>query len=69
MEWLPPSLENLRISGCVAYAHIRQGKLKPRALKCMFLGYPQGVKGFKLWCMEARHPWVIKIRDVVFRET
>lgn len=65
----PPSLKILRTFGCVAYAHIRQGKLKPRALKCMFLGYPQGVKGFKLWCMEARHPWVIKIRDVVFRET
>lgn len=42
-----PNLSNLRIFGCVAYAHINQGKLEPRALKCMFLGYPKGVKGFR----------------------
>lgn len=42
----PPSLKILRTFGCVAYAHIRQGKLERRALKCMFLGYPDtlGIK-------------------------
>lgn len=65
----PPSLENLRVFGCVAYAHINQGKLDPRALKCMFLGYPQGVKGFRLWCMEKGQPRVLISRDVVFRES
>ncbi|KAH9734079.1 hypothetical protein KPL71_017263 [Citrus sinensis] len=39
----------LRIFGCIAYAHVKQGKLEPRALKCMFLGYPEGVKGHRLW--------------------
>nr|GFC12816.1 retrovirus-related Pol polyprotein from transposon TNT 1-94 [Tanacetum cinerariifolium] len=31
--------------GCVAYSHVQQGKLKPRAVKCVLLGYPEGVKG------------------------
>ncbi|KAH9649066.1 hypothetical protein KPL70_025842 [Citrus sinensis] len=34
----------LRIFYCTAYAHVKQGKLEPRALKCRFLGYPEGVK-------------------------
>nr|GEZ11179.1 zinc finger, CCHC-type [Tanacetum cinerariifolium] len=28
----------LRIFGCVAYSHVNQGKLKPRTIKCIFLG-------------------------------
>ena len=45
----PPKFDNLRVFGCVAYAHQKQGKLDPRAKKCMFIGYPEGVKGYKLW--------------------
>lgn len=48
----PPNLNNLRVFGCVAYAHSREGKLDHRAKKCLFLGYPHGVKGYRLWCME-----------------
>ena len=53
----------------MAYGHIRQGKLKQRDLKCMFLGYPQGVKGYRLWCMEKVQPQVLISKDVVFRES
>ena len=42
----PPKLENLRVFGCVGYVHQNQGKLKPRAVKCMFIGFVEGVKGF-----------------------
>ncbi|GKD99981.1 retrotransposon protein, putative, ty1-copia subclass [Tanacetum coccineum] len=45
----PANYEMLRIFGCVAYSHVNQGKLKPRAIKCIFLGYPDGVKGYRLW--------------------
>ena len=54
--WLghPANHENLRIFGCVAYAHVKQGKIEPRAKKCMFLGYPEKVKDYKLWCLLRR---------------
>ena len=43
-----PNFNHLRVFGCVTYAHVSQGKLEPRARKCMFLGYPDSVKGYKL---------------------
>ncbi|KAK3031474.1 hypothetical protein RJ639_035509 [Escallonia herrerae] len=45
---------NLRIFGCPTYAHVNDGKLKPRANKCIFLGYASGVKGYRLWCFDSR---------------
>lgn len=42
----------LEIFGCRAYAHCKQGKLDPRALNCVMIGYEQGVKGYRLWCTE-----------------
>lgn len=64
-----PNYSHLRVFGCRAYAHIRQDKLEPRALKCVMLGYPQGVKGYKLWCTEPEMGKVIISRSVVFNET
>ncbi|CAM8876608.1 unnamed protein product [Rhodiola kirilowii] len=58
----------LKVFGCAAYAHVRQDKLEPRALKCVFLGYPYGVKGYKLWCLEKNHKKTFISRDVVFNE-
>ena len=65
----PPSLKQLKVFGCVAYAHIRQDKLEPRAVKCIFLGYPEEVKGYKLWCLEAGFKRCLVSRDVVFNES
>ena len=59
---------DLKIFGCPAFAHIKQGKLEPRALKCVFLGYPEGVKGYRLWCTDLKPPRCIVSRDVVFNE-
>ena len=45
---VPHDYKNLKVFG-LAYAHVSQGQLEPRAKKCMFVGYPVGVKGYKLW--------------------
>ncbi|KAG8485735.1 hypothetical protein CXB51_019086 [Gossypium anomalum] len=63
----PANYSDLKIFGCPAYAHVDNGKLEPRSIKCVFLGYKAGVKGYKLWCPENRK--VMISRDVVFDET
>ncbi|KAH9647652.1 hypothetical protein KPL70_025267 [Citrus sinensis] len=64
----PASYVNLKVFGCPGYAHINQGKLAPRALKGQFIGYPDGVKGYKLWCIDLEPPRCIISRDVAFNE-
>ena len=65
----PPKFDNLQVFGCVAYAHQKQGKLDARAKKCMFVGYPEGVKGYKLWYKDGGSSKCFISRDVVFRES
>ncbi|XXG58369.1 hypothetical protein AAC387_Pa04g0693 [Persea americana] len=65
----PADYTNLRIFGCPAYAHVNDGKLEPRARKCIFLGYADGVKGYRLWCLDGKSPKCIISRDVTFDES
>ena len=46
--------DSLRIFGCHAYFHVSESKLDPRAKKAVFLGFKEGVKGFRLWCGESK---------------
>ncbi|CAM8956547.1 unnamed protein product [Rhodiola kirilowii] len=64
----PPSLGHLRPFGCAAYAKVSQGKLKPRAVKCVMLGYPEGVKGYKLLEIVLGGYKVITAISVTFNE-
>ncbi|KAH9698871.1 Integrase catalytic domain-containing protein [Citrus sinensis] len=64
----PADYGSLKVFGCPAYAHVSQGKLAPRALKGKFIGYPEGVKGFKLWCTDLNPPKCIISIDVIFNE-
>jgi hypothetical protein len=41
-------------------------KLDKKAEKCIFIGYKDGLKGYKLWNPETKK--VVYSRDVVFRE-
>lgn len=36
--------QKLKVIRCLAYAHVKQDKLKDIALKCVMVGYPAGVK-------------------------
>ena len=66
----PSNYSGLRIFGCPAYAHVDDGKLEPRAVRCIFLGYAIGVKGYRLWCKEKeRTPGFFISRDVTFDES
>lgn len=58
--------DNLIIFLCFAYAYINQGKLKLKALKGLFVGYLNGVKGYKIWCKQPKECIINK--DVIFNE-
>lgn len=59
-------LSNLKRFGCLAYIYSTEGKLLPRAKKGVFTGYPDVVKGYKVWLLEELK--VVISRNVVFRE-
>ena len=64
-----PSLTHLKVFGCNAYFHVpkeNRSKLDKKAEKCIFIGYKDGLKGYKLWNPETKK--VVYSRDVVFRE-
>ena len=64
-----PSLSHLRVFGCDAYVHVpkeKRTKLDNKSERCIFIGYKDGLKGYKLWNPETRK--VVYSRDVVFRE-
>ena len=60
----PTTYLDLKIFGYPTYAHVDNGKLEPRAMKCIFLGYKFGVKGYKLWCPKTKK--LVISRDVIF---
>lgn len=64
----PVDYSNLRIFGCPAYAHVNDGKLAPRAVECIFLGYASESKGYRLWCSDSKSQKLILSRDVTFNE-
>nr|GEV66438.1 retrovirus-related Pol polyprotein from transposon TNT 1-94 [Tanacetum cinerariifolium] len=62
-------LRDVKDLGSVAYSNVNQGKLKPRAIKYIFLGYPNSVKGYRLWWLVDVKPKIIINMDVVFNES
>jgi hypothetical protein len=62
----PADYSELRVFGCTAYAHVDNGKLESRAVKCIFLGYGSGVKAYKLWNPETKK--VFLSMNVIFND-
>ncbi|KAI9181876.1 hypothetical protein LWI28_019555 [Acer negundo] len=46
--------DRLHIFGCPSYFHVTESKLDPRAKKAVFVGFSEGVKGFRLWNSESK---------------
>ncbi|GJZ38417.1 retrovirus-related pol polyprotein from transposon TNT 1-94 [Tanacetum coccineum] len=65
----PSDYEMWRIFGYVAYPRDKQGKLKPRAVKRVLLGYLEGVKGYRLYRLDDESPKTVTSRNVVFNES
>ena len=64
-----PSIAHLKIFGCDAFMHVpkeKRSKLDNKAEKCIFVGYNDGIKGYKLWNPVTRK--IVYSRDVVFKE-
>ncbi|XP_068504229.1 uncharacterized mitochondrial protein AtMg00710-like [Phaseolus vulgaris] len=59
--------DSLHVFGSIAYYHVIESKLDPRANKTFFMGFSPGVKGYRLWCLEAKK--TIINRDVTFDES
>ena len=47
-----PSIKHMKVFGCDAYVHVpkeKRRKLDNKAKKCIFIGYKDGMKGYKIW--------------------
>jgi transposase InsO family protein len=59
-----------KVFGCTCFVRDHRpsvGKLDPRAVKCIFIGYSSGQKGYKCWSPSERRTFVSM--DVTFRES
>lgn len=62
-----PNYDHLKSFGCIAYVHQVKEKTSPRAVKGVFMGYAQGIKGYRVWLLDEEK--IVISKDVVFDET
>jgi hypothetical protein len=70
-DWtkIKPDVSHFRVFGSIAWAHIPDEKrkaLQPKSEKCIFVGYSEDVKGYRL--LQTHCNEIIIRRDVKFDE-
>lgn len=66
----PPAFDQLRVFRCLCYVHNQNhngDKFASRSRRCIFLGYPYGKKGWRLYDLDKEECFTS--RDVLFQET
>ena len=66
---IKPKVHHMRIFGCEAFAHIpkiKRQKFQAKGVKCIFVGYANETKGYRLWNPTTKR--IIISRDVIFDE-
>ena len=58
--------DSFHVISYIAYYHVIESKLDPQAKRALFMAFNPGVKGYRLWCLEAKN--TIINRDVTFDE-
>ena len=43
----------MKVSGCQAWARVEGSKLDATAEECVFMGYADGMKGYRLWSLKS----------------
>ena len=65
-----PDACHLKVFGCNAYVHVadeKRSKLDKKAVKCIFVGYPQKSQGYKFYNPATNK--MLLSRDAIFNET
>ena len=65
-----PDVSYLKVFGCNAFVHIldqKRKKLDKKSIRFIFVGYPAGCKGYKLYNSETKK--MLRSRDVIFMRT
>eukprot|EP00257_Ricinus_communis_P019394 XP_015578376.1 uncharacterized protein LOC107261728 [Ricinus communis] len=64
-----PSYDQLKVFSCLAFASVLPHpttKMHPRAIKCVFIGFPKNTKGYRVYNLENKSIFVSS--DVTFTE-
>ena len=65
----PVDYSSRKIFGCPTYMHVQSGErstLDSKSRKCIFLGFENGVKGYKFWDLISKK--TVTSKDVIFDE-